>query len=67
MDGDIISSTNCIRQPFCQAEVGLAKAVVMVSRLNLFWGLNWTSLWRAFSGARSERRGNVAPRPAASS
>jgi PRTRC genetic system ThiF family protein len=44
MDGDIISSTNCIRQPFCQAEVGLAKAVVMVSRLNLFWGLNWTAV-----------------------
>src|SRR5437867_1349713 len=44
MDGDIISATNCIRQPFCSAEIGLAKAVVMVSRLNLFWGLNWTSV-----------------------
>jgi PRTRC genetic system ThiF family protein len=44
LDGDIISSTNCIRQPFCQAEVGLAKTVVMVSRLNLFWGLNWTAV-----------------------
>jgi PRTRC genetic system ThiF family protein len=44
MDGDIISPTNCVRQPFCLAEVGLAKAVVMVSRLNLFWGMNWTSL-----------------------
>ena len=44
LDGDFISSTNCIRQPFCQAEVGLAKAVVTVSRLNLFWGLNWTAV-----------------------
>lgn len=44
MDGDIISPTNCIRQPFCSAEIGLAKAVVMVSRLNLFWGLNWTAV-----------------------
>src|SRR6266516_922585 len=44
MDGDIISATNCIRQPFCSAEIGLAKAVVMVSRLNVFWGLNWTAV-----------------------
>jgi len=44
MDGDIISSANCVRQPFCSAEVGLAKAVVMVSRLNVFWGLNWTAV-----------------------
>jgi len=44
MDGDIISSTNCIRQPFCSAEIGLAKTVVMVSRLNLFWSLNWTAV-----------------------
>jgi PRTRC genetic system ThiF family protein len=53
MDGDLISSTNCIRQPFCQAEVGLAKAVVMVSRLNLFWGLNWTAVPEYLS-ARSQ-------------
>ena len=44
MDGDIISPANCVRQPFSSAEIGLAKAVVMVSRLNLFWGLTWTSI-----------------------
>jgi PRTRC genetic system ThiF family protein len=44
MDGDIISPANCIRQPFCAAEIGLAKTVVMVSRINLFWGLNWTAI-----------------------
>jgi sulfur-carrier protein adenylyltransferase/sulfurtransferase len=44
MDGDIISATNCVRQPFCPSEVGLAKAVVMVSRLNLFWGVHWTAV-----------------------
>src|SRR6266403_3172935 len=43
MDGDIISPTNCVRQPFSSAEIGLAKAVVMVSRLNLFGGLSWTA------------------------
>lgn len=53
MDGDIISSTNCVRQPFCHAEVGLAKVVVMISRLNLFWGLNWAAVPEYLS-ARSE-------------
>ena len=53
IDGDIISSTNCVRQPFCQAEVGLSKAVVMVSRLNLFWGLNWAAV-PEYLNARSE-------------
>jgi PRTRC genetic system ThiF family protein len=53
MDGDIISPTNCVRQPFCLAEVGLAKVVVMVSRLNLFWGMSWTAL-PEYLTARSE-------------
>lgn len=44
MDGETITETNCIRQPFCSSEIGLAKAVVMVSRLNLFWGLHWTAI-----------------------
>ena len=39
MDGDVVSPTNCVRQPFSQAEIGHSKAVVLVSRMNLFWGL----------------------------
>jgi PRTRC genetic system ThiF family protein len=49
MDGDIISASNCVRQPFCSAEIGLAKTVVMVSRLNLFWGLSWTAAAEHFT------------------
>jgi PRTRC genetic system ThiF family protein len=41
MDGDLISPTNCIRQPFSQSEVGHSKAVILASRVNLFWNLNW--------------------------
>lgn len=44
MDGDVVSPANCVRQPFTTSEVGLSKAVVMVSRVNLFWGLRWTSI-----------------------
>ncbi len=41
MDGDLISTANCVRQPFSQHEIGLPKAVVMISRINLFFGLRW--------------------------
>lgn len=44
MDGDVISLTNCVRQPFSRAEIGLHKAVVMISRINLFWGLSWRAI-----------------------
>ena len=44
VDGDTISPTNCIRQPFARSEIGLNKAVVLVNRLNLFWGLKWEAV-----------------------
>ena len=44
MDGDTISLTNCVRQPFSRTEIGLYKAVVLVNRINIFWGLNWEAV-----------------------
>ncbi len=41
VDGDKVSPVNCVRQPFSQSEIGLYKSVVLVNRINLFWGLNW--------------------------
>ena len=40
-DCDKVTATNCVRQPFSESEIGLYKSVVLVNRLNLFWGLNW--------------------------
>src|ERR1700683_4771474 len=40
-DGDQVSDTNCVRQPFAAADVGLNKATVLINRVNLFWGLRW--------------------------
>jgi len=40
-DGDRISPSNCVRQPFSESEIGLHKSTVLVNRLNLFWGLHW--------------------------
>lgn len=44
VDGDRITETNCVRQPFSRSEVGLYKAVVLINRLNLFWGLDWEAV-----------------------
>ena len=44
MDGDRISATNCVRQPFSTSEIGLFKCVVLINRLNLFWGLDWEAV-----------------------
>lgn len=40
-DGDLVSATNCVRQPFAASDVGSNKATVLVNRINLFWGLEW--------------------------
>jgi PRTRC genetic system ThiF family protein len=44
MDGDTISPVNSVRQPFSRAEIGLYKAIVLVNRLNIFWGLDWDAV-----------------------
>src|SRR5271157_1579259 len=44
VDGDRISRTNCVRQPFSESEIGLHKATVLATRINLFWGLDWEGL-----------------------
>jgi len=41
IDGDRISRTNCVRQPFSESEIGLYKSIVLATRINLFWGLGW--------------------------
>ena len=41
VDGDKVSRTNCVRQPFSESEVGLYKATVLATRINLFWRLDW--------------------------
>ncbi len=40
-DGDLVSRSNCVRQPFAASDIGLNKATVLVNRVNLFWGLRW--------------------------
>jgi PRTRC genetic system ThiF family protein len=44
IDPDVVTETNCVRQPFCHTEIGLSKAIVLVHRINNFWGLNWQGM-----------------------
>jgi PRTRC genetic system ThiF family protein len=44
IDGDRISPTNCVRQPFSESEIGLYKSTVLATRVNLFWGLGWKAM-----------------------
>lgn len=44
LDPDVISATNCVRQPFSRSEIGLYKSVVLAHRLNMFWGLDWEGI-----------------------
>jgi PRTRC genetic system ThiF family protein len=49
MDGDMVSPFNCVRQPFARSEAGTNKAIVLVNRINLFWGLDWAAIPRALT------------------
>lgn len=42
-DGDIVTAANCGRQLFAQQEIGLNKADVLVTKLNMFFGTAWES------------------------
>jgi len=52
LDPEVVSLTNCVRQPFSQSEIGLYKSVVLANRLNLFWGLDWEGIPERFDGRR---------------
>ena len=41
MDGDTVSETNCVRQPFSWSDVGQNKSTVLINRINLFWRTKW--------------------------
>jgi PRTRC genetic system ThiF family protein len=49
MDPDVVSATNCVRQSFAVSDIGQSKATVLVNRMNLFWGLNWSAFAKPFS------------------
>lgn len=41
IDGDDVSPSNVGRQLFASSDIGQKKAIVLIHRLNLYFGLNW--------------------------
>jgi PRTRC genetic system ThiF family protein len=61
MDADSVSETNCVRQPFSVSDIGLNKATVLVNRINLFWGMNWTAIASGFHAKSFDRNQDRCP------
>jgi PRTRC genetic system ThiF family protein len=61
MDADAVSETNCVRQPFSVSDIGLNKATVLVNRINLFWGTNWTAIASVFHARSFDRNQDRCP------
>jgi PRTRC genetic system ThiF family protein len=40
---DIVSETNCVRQPFSASDIGQNKATELINRINMFWGTKWSA------------------------
>lgn len=51
-DPDVISEANIGRQLFSPADIGGNKAVVLVSRVNAFFGLDWQAMPYTFKGVK---------------
>lgn len=55
MDADVVSETNCVRQPFSASDIGQNKATVLINRINLFWGTRWSAIPNHFHARSFER------------
>jgi len=52
VDGDEVSDANVGRQRFGPSDVGHNKAIVLIHRLNLFYGLSWQAVPRFVTDSR---------------
>jgi PRTRC genetic system ThiF family protein len=61
MDGDLVSETNCVRQPFSFSDIGQNKAIVLINRINLFWGTRWSAIPNHFYTRSFDRHQDRCP------
>lgn len=61
IDADLVSETNCVRQPFSVSDIGQNKATVLINRINLFWGVNWQALPQRFHERTFDREYDRCP------
>ncbi len=61
MDADTVSEINCVRQPFSVSDIGQNKATVLINRINLFWGTNWSAQPNHFHAQSFDRSQDKCP------
>jgi PRTRC genetic system ThiF family protein len=61
MDADTVSETNCVRQPFSASDIGQNKATVLINRINMFWGTNWSAIPNHFHPRSFDRNQDRCP------
>src|SRR5271169_450039 len=61
MDADTVSEANCVRQPFSISDIGQNKATVLINRINLFWGKNWSAIPNHFHARFFDRNQDKCP------
>src|SRR5579863_2860025 len=61
MDADVVTETNCVRQPFAASDIGQNKATVLINRINLFWGTQWQAVPNNFHARSFERNYDRTP------
>ncbi len=61
MDADTVTETNCVRQPFSASDVGQNKATVLINRINMFWGTNWSAIASHFHVRSFDRNQDRCP------
>jgi PRTRC genetic system ThiF family protein len=61
IDDDIVTAANRGRQLFTDAEIGFSKAVVLINRVNRFFGTNWKAECQKITNKsdRKELAGNI--------
>ena len=57
-DDDTVSEANLGRQLFAEAELGLHKSVVLINRINRFFGTNWKARTGRYDAEYAERQPN---------
>lgn len=61
MDADVVTETNCVRQPFAASDIGQNKATVLINRINLFWGTQWQAIPNHFHARSFDRSQDRSP------
>jgi PRTRC genetic system ThiF family protein len=61
VDPDTVSATNCVRQPFAENDIGQKKAIVLMNRINQFWGTHWNAAAIRFRASTLQRNAHWTP------